>query len=162
MASVPQLEITCTAMGVAMANNVHPELRRLRLENASQALEIERLRMQVADLHQAHMSHWFTGERQLTWREFALQRQGRVSQLLFGVSPRAVEILQTARQLVCLGHITPQLRTAVRAMSMAEAVLEDDELMMEEDYEDEEDHVYEAVAQAPDGPRAATTCAETG
>ena len=138
MASVPQLELTCTAMGVAMANNVHPELRRLRLENASQALEIERLRMQVADLHEAQMSHWFTGERQLTWREFALQRQGRVSQLLFGVIPRAVEILQTARQNICLRHITPQLHQAYNALWTAEAVLEENELMMEEDYEDED------------------------
>ena len=87
MAAFPQLELTCTAMSVAMANNVDPELRRLRLRNASQTLEIERLRMQVADLQQAQMSHWFTGERQLTWREFALQRQGRVSQLLFWHHP---------------------------------------------------------------------------
>ena len=126
-----------------MANNVHPELRRLRLHNASQTLEIERLRMQVADLQQAQMSHWYTGQRQLSWREFALQRQGRVSQLLFGIIPRAVEILQTARDIVSLGHITPQVRTALRAMTSAVAVLEENEVM-DEDYEevDEEELLH--------------------
>ena len=147
MTSVPQLEITCTVMHVAMANNVDPELRRLRLHNASQALEIERLRMQVADLQQAQMSHWFTGERQLTWREFALHRQGRVSQLLFGIIPRAVQILQTARDIISLGPITPAVRTALRAMTSAVAVLEENE-MMDEDYEEVDD-----IERAPDGPR---------
>ena len=153
MAAFPQLELTCTAMSVAMANNVDPELRRLRLHNASQALEIERLRMQVSDLQQAQMSHWFTGERQLTWREFALQRQGRVSQLLFGIIPRAAQILQSARDIVSLGHITPQVRTALRAMTTAVAVLEENEVM-DEDYEEVDEDDWDInIARAPDGPR---------
>ena len=153
MAAFPQLEQTCAAMGVVMADNIPAEIRRLRLRNASQALEIERLRMQVADLQQAQMSHWFTGERQLTWREFALQRQGRVSQLLFGIIPRAVEMLQTARDIVSLGHITPQVRTALRAMTTAVAVLEENEVM-DEDYEEVDEDDWDInIARAPDGPR---------
>ena len=60
-----------------------------------------------------------------------------------------MEILQTARQNISLRPITPQLHQAYNALWNAEAVLEENELM-DEDYEDEEDHVYEAVAQAPD------------
>ena len=147
MSAYSQLEQTCAAMGVVMADNIPAEIRRLRLQNASQALEIERLSMQVADLQQAQMSHWYTGERQLSWRDFALQRQGRVSQILFGIIPRAVEILQTARDIINLGFITPAIRTALRAMTSAVAVLEENE-MMDEDYEEVDD-----IERAPDGPR---------
>ena len=35
MAAFPQLELTCAAMGVAMADNVHAELRSLRRQNNS-------------------------------------------------------------------------------------------------------------------------------
>ena len=35
MSAFPQLEQTCAAMRVAMADNIHAELRRLRLQNVS-------------------------------------------------------------------------------------------------------------------------------
>ena len=69
----------------------------------------------------------------------------------FGIIPRAVEILQTARDIVSLGHITPQVRTALRAMTMAAAVLEENEVM-DEDYE-EVDEEEDDIERAPDGPR---------
>ena len=91
--------------------------------------------------------------RQLTWREFALHRQGRVSQLLFGIIPRAVQILQTARDIISLGPITPQVRTALRAMTTAVAVLEENEVM-DEDYEEVDEDDWDInIARAPDGPR---------
>ena len=135
------------------------EVRALQTRVEEQALEIERLRMQVEDLRQAQMSPYTTGDpiwpqmRQLTWREFALQRQGRVSQLLFGIIPRAVEILQSARDIISLGPITPQVRTALRAMTTAVAVLEENEVM-DEDYEEVDEDDWDInIARAPDGPR---------
>jgi hypothetical protein len=116
------------ALDTVLSRTQEDERRLLQEKLDQMALELERSRMAAEDLR--GQTFWFSGDRPVSWRDYALQREQMITQLSADIIEPALDLVEDATAHLRGGHAdlaADTLQAARRVLAQEEEEEEDSE-----------------------------------
>jgi len=125
------------ALDTVLSRTQEDERRLLQEKLDQMTLQLERSRMAAEDLR--GQTFWFSGDRPVSWRDFAVQREQMITQLSAEVIEPALDLVEDAAARLRVG----QVNLAYNTLQDARRVLAQEEEEEEEDSEEDNAAVEE-------------------